>query len=224
MEAHDEAGIQRLCELERKRIADRAATGYSRDASNPQPTRISVEQVEGSFWFSALTETASIPQRQVEIDPLIVAEQNDLVVAAATMADQKKAGRILGHELLPADFRTLFASGARVVLDVDADMARIPWELIVVETSSKRDDDDDASRADDDNVVLALDRGFTRQLRTKFAAPPEPMPTAGRLLRALVVADPAPDAPLAGARRSRSSRFSRPSTSWERATRSRSRR
>src|SRR5690606_24231709 len=42
-------------------------------------------------------------------------------------------------------------------------------------------------------------RGLTRQLRTTFAPPPEPPPPAQRLLRVLVVADPAKDAPLAGA-------------------------
>ena len=92
LKAYDEAGVRRLCEIERQRIADRAATGGSDDAANQEPTRISVEQVEGSFWFSALTATASIPVRQVEIDPLIVDEQNNLVVAATTMDAQVKAG------------------------------------------------------------------------------------------------------------------------------------
>jgi len=199
LKAYDEAGVRRLCEIERQRIADRAATGGSVDAANQEPTRISVEQVEGSFWFSALTATASIPVRQVEFDPLIIDEQNNLVVAATTMDAQVKAGRILGRELVPADFRTLFASGARVVLNVDSNMARVPWELVVVDTPASGAGDDEPAR-DDDNLVQALDRGFTRQLRTKFAPTPEPLPTPRRLLCALVVADPAPDAPLAGAR------------------------
>jgi CHAT domain-containing protein len=46
---------------------------------------------------------------------------------------------------------------------------------------------------------LGTSRGFTRQLRTHFAPPPEPPPPPRRVLRVLVVADPAADQPLPGA-------------------------
>jgi hypothetical protein len=46
---------------------------------------------------------------------------------------------------------------------------------------------------------LGTSRGFTRQLRTTFAPPPEPPPPLFRTLRVLVVADPARDAHLPGA-------------------------
>ena len=59
-----------------------------------------------------------------------------------------------------------------------------------------------APDADGDAVLdgfLGTSRGFTRQLRTQFAPPPEPPPPPRRVLRVLVVADPAADMPLAGA-------------------------
>jgi hypothetical protein len=46
---------------------------------------------------------------------------------------------------------------------------------------------------------LGTTRGLTRQLRTTFAPPPEPPPPPRRVLRVLVVADPAADAHLPGA-------------------------
>jgi hypothetical protein len=46
---------------------------------------------------------------------------------------------------------------------------------------------------------LGTCRGLTRQLRTVFAPPPEPPPPPSRLLRVLVVADPAEDNRLLGA-------------------------
>src|SRR5690606_15036419 len=48
-------------------------------------------------------------------------------------------------------------------------------------------------------MFLGTARGLTRQLRTGFAPPPEPPPPPRRVLRVLVVADPADDAHLPGA-------------------------
>src|SRR5687767_852578 len=45
-----------------------------------------------------------------------------------------------------------------------------------------------------------ITRSLTRQLRTGYAPPPEPPPPPRRKLRVLVVADPAEDMPLIGAR------------------------
>jgi CHAT domain-containing protein len=48
-------------------------------------------------------------------------------------------------------------------------------------------------------TFLGIHRGFTRQLRTTFAPPPEPPPPPNRVLRVLIVGDPAADNPLPGA-------------------------
>jgi hypothetical protein len=64
-----------------------------------------------------------------------------------------------------------------------------------------RDHGDAAASAPVDfaQYFLGTSRGFTRQLRTLFAPPPEPPPPPRRVLRVLVIADPAEDARLAGA-------------------------
>jgi CHAT domain-containing protein len=51
------------------------------------------------------------------------------------------------------------------------------------------------------HAFLGIHRGFTRQLRTIFAPPPEPPPPPNRVLRVLIVGDPAADNPLPGAQK-----------------------
>jgi pimeloyl-ACP methyl ester carboxylesterase len=197
LKTFDEKGVERTCQKERERIQRRAAGEPSAAVhADLQPTKIIVEQVQDSFWFSAITDSASIPQRQVEVDPKLIDEQNDILVAAMPNEVQIKAGRVLGLLLIPRDFRRLFASGAPVVLDVDTNTARVHWELVVHENPDVLSIEDDS-----DPQFLSLRRGFTRQLRTRVAPPPEPLPAAGRIMRALIVADPAADAPLLGAQR-----------------------
>ena len=190
----DEQAIAYACQKQRKRIERRTTESGDPQQSDPPANRIIVEQVADSFWFSAMTESASIPERQVEVDPRLVDQQNEILVATNGTDEQIKAGRVLGRLLIHRDFRSLFASAAPIVMDVDTQTARIHWELIVHENPDSPDVD---SRTDP--AFLALQRGFTRQLRTRFAPAPEPQPSASRTLRALVVADPAPDASLAGA-------------------------
>ncbi len=118
------------------------------------------------------------------------------------MTEQFEAGLFLQKLLLPADFRDTLLTPAPLVLALDARTARIHWEMMAQADFS-------GTPALQPGGALSLDsvkdlfwgtvRGLTRQLRTTFAPPPEPPPPAQRLLRVLVVADPAKDAPLAGA-------------------------
>jgi hypothetical protein len=98
-------------------------------------------------------------------------------------------------------------SSEPVVMMLDATTARIHWEMIAQpdSTLSAADFQDDQrqpgprSRRFDSDRFLGTSRGFTRQLRTTFAALPDPPATSRKTLRVLVVADPAEDMPLPGA-------------------------
>jgi hypothetical protein len=92
--------------------------------------------------------------------------------------------------LLPDDLRQTLYAKAPLVMMLDATTARIHWEMVALT---------EAVGTSDKAEFLGLSRGFTRQLRTTFAPPPEPPPPPRRVLRVLVVADPAEDAPLVGA-------------------------
>jgi pimeloyl-ACP methyl ester carboxylesterase len=206
LEQFDQNGIERLCKLERERITARAKQGTQVSHTDKPANRISAEQVQDSFWFSVMSESAAIPQRKVDIDPRYVDEQNKELVAAKTDEEQEKAGRVMGRMLIPRDFRPLLTSATHIVLDVDSKMAQIHWELLVTDhsdepPSDERPDISNSERGKKAGNYLALTRGFSRQLRTRFAPPPEPLPAIGRIMRALIVADPAGDAPLPAAQR-----------------------
>jgi hypothetical protein len=113
---------------------------------------------------------------------------------------------LLGQLLIPQELRQGFSSDRPLVLALDAATARIHWEMLAqpspILTSANDDDDLDSDGAETrayQAFFLGTARGLTRQLRTTFAVPSEPAMNQRRVLRVLVVADPAEDAPLEGA-------------------------
>lgn len=218
----------------RRRVArlDRAAfeawrrRGEGTDA--PQPVRVTVAMEESAYRFGALTTTASVPERTVQLDRTLVAEANDELADETDPATQQERGRFLGRLLVPEDLRPGFTTSAPLVLVVDPVTARLHWELVAVTdhpgplppaptpppsagpaTNGKGQPrtataaaEGPGSPSDTDPhgaPFLGTSRGLTRQLRTPFAPPPQPPPPPRRLLSVLVVADPAADAPLDGA-------------------------
>ena len=154
------------------------------------PIRITVGLENKRYRYGAITETASVPEREVPLDPDLVMEANDELAAARSESDQLEKGRFMERLLLPADLRSQLVTNAPIVMMLDATTARIHWEMMA---------QSDPLSGSDNGTFLGKSRGFTRQLRTEFAPPPEPPPPPRRILRVLVVADPAEDAPLPGA-------------------------
>lgn len=171
--------------------------------SLPIPTRITVALEQKTYRFGAITESASIPERQISVDPELVMEANDELAAASDPERQFERGEFLERLLFPDDLRRLLYSNAPLVMMLDATTARIHWELFAQPDLGALGEDAPAPPdlpPDRAHAFLGTSRGFTRQLRTTFAPPPEPPPPPRRVLRVLVVADPAADAPLPGAR------------------------
>ncbi len=169
------------------------------------PVRLIVSRQGAAYRFGALTSTASVPEREVRLDPRLVEQANQELATEGDRATQHDRGRFLERLLIPGDLRPGLAGAAPLVLLVDADTARIHWELLASTDPGERDRDQgpDGARAPMDDAgqyFLGTTRGLTRQLRTSFAPPPQPPPAPRRLLRVLVVADPSSDAPLPGAR------------------------
>ena len=169
------------------------------------PVRITVGLERRAYQFAAITQSAAIPQRSITIDPKLIAEANEEAAGAETQAFRWNRGRLLERLLMPLEFRDLIYTDAPIVLMLDASTARIHWELL-----ARGESDLLASReypaaqsgdstSFDERLFLGTSYGLTRQLRTTFAPPPEPPPPPRRTMRVLVVADPADDAPLAGA-------------------------
>jgi pimeloyl-ACP methyl ester carboxylesterase len=179
--------------LDRK--AHRAPRPRSRRKTEVIPTRITLSRVGRQFRFGAITATAAVPERDVDVDPQLVEEANDLLAGEVDGGRRRDRGRFLHNLLFPRDLREQLSGDAPVVMILDSTTARIHWELVARMPGSEPG----ADAANADSAFLGVSSGFTRQLRTTFAPPPEPPPPPDRLIRVLVVADPAEDAHLPGA-------------------------
>jgi CHAT domain len=169
--------------------------------SETNPARITLSLDRQTYRFGAVTDTASIPEREIPLDPALVMRANDELAAEWQLERQYERGRFLGKLLVPADLRTQLQSDAPVVMLLDATTARIHWEMVAQSDPSSPgvDGPPGDGLGDLSRLFLGTARGFTRQLRTTFAPLPEPPPPPRRTLRVLVIADTAEDNPLPGA-------------------------
>lgn len=166
-------------------------------AVNQAPTRMTVERDRDGYRFGAVSQTASVPERTTVLDEALIKQANDELSATARWENQREAGRLLGRLLLPTDLQQHLSGDAPVVMTMDSATAQIHWEMIA---HRERPSGEQANGSDGLlDEFLGTSRGFTRQLRSTFAPPPEPPPPTRRVLRVLIVADPAEDAPLSGA-------------------------
>ncbi len=192
----------RLRQLEAQALEQRVARARAERTSEPapEPTRVTLgfdrrEKRRGVYRFGALTRSASVPEREVPLDPTLVDEANDGLPGMDRIADQIRRGKYLERLLVPRDLREAMATNAPLVMLLDSATARIHWEMVAQPDVVPPDADDV------EGCFLGTSRGFTRQLRTTFAAVPEAPPPPRRPLRVLIVADPAEDARLPGALR-----------------------
>jgi pimeloyl-ACP methyl ester carboxylesterase len=168
----------------------------------PSRLTLGLDVLRKAYRFGAITQTASVPEREIRIDPQVVMQANDELAGEQNPAMQLERGRFLEELLMPDDLRRQLYNNAPVVMMLDSTTARIHWEmvaqpeLIAATGGVAVAHEDNEFKADS---FLGTSRGFTRQLRTTFAPPPEPPPPPRRVLRVLVVADPAEDAHLPGA-------------------------
>jgi hypothetical protein len=167
------------------------------------PIRITLGLEGRKYRFGAITEEASIPEREIALDPTLVIEANDRLPALENTEKQLEWGRYMENLLMPEDLRPVFSTNAPVVMALDSTTARIHWEMIaqpdIYSISDNSNNAVGASQSRPLDSFLGTSRGFTRQLRTTFAPAPEPPPPPRRLLRVLVVADPQEEDRLPGA-------------------------
>lgn len=177
--------------------AERAIEGRG----DPAPTRVTVELEGGKYRFGAIQESASIPEREIPIDRDLVDRANHELATEWDLDRQLERGQFLERLLVPADLREQLSSTAPLVLYLDSSTARVHWEMVALSEPGRAAVDGDSKPSVDDSLLAFLGpgRGLTRQLRTLFAPPPEPPPPPRRVLRVLVVADPAEDARLPAA-------------------------
>ena len=140
--------------------------------------RITIEKGEEGFQFSALTNSAVIPIRKVEVQPFFtegIAES----LKQADPASQEKFARLLHRYIFPEDFERLI-TGKPLTLVLDSTTASLPWEMACFGPRHRRS-------------YFGTDLKLTRQFRTMLSSAPGIAPPVNKSLRFLIIADPADD-------------------------------
>ena len=154
-------------------------------------TRLSFVTEGGKLTASAITDTATVPERLIGVDLALVREAAARMTKPA-VADLAPMASFMAQLVVPRDFRSLLRGAPRVVFEVDRPMALVHWEMLSADVGGRWT-----------THPIGLSVQVARQLRTVYSPPPRREGGPGSTLRALVVGDPgdpAADMALAGAR------------------------
>ncbi|HKO44835.1 MAG TPA: CHAT domain-containing protein [Pyrinomonadaceae bacterium] len=145
--------------------------------------RVTIEHSPDGYVFSALTNSAVVPMRKVNVRPFftegIAAELRD----GEGKASHEKFGRLLHNYIFPEEFERLIDDGRPLTLLLDKDTARLPWEMACYGSPDNR-------------RYFGPTLKLTRQFRTMLTGIPGIPPPINKSLRVLLIADPAKDQPL----------------------------
>ena len=177
--------------------SERKAAAVSTGAieSRANEVRITVEHLpfdEGAYRFSALSQQAVVPVRELKVNQHFASEAARALREASTRDEQEKYGRLLYDYLMPHDFIDLLDGNQPLRLIVDRATAAFPWEMACF-----------PSRQGAAPLRwLGTDLQLSRQFRTLLSQAPGLSPPLNDRLSVLVIADPAPERELqlAGAR------------------------
>jgi len=163
-----------------EKLEDRARVSYTPEKPPERefPTRISVLEEGGVIRMAAITETATVAERTVSVDPKLI----DEIVASVNDPDAEPMphfGTFLLRLVVPREFRPLLAQEDRFVFEVDRTTAKIHWEMLARDLSAPLEAE-----------PLGVQVEVARQLRTTYSPPPIEARRREGPLRALVVGDP----------------------------------
>lgn len=133
------------------------------------------------FRFSALSETAVIPQRDQEVNTRILRDLADHMTQDCSREDRERLGVFFSNVVIPDEFRKLTEGSASIMLEVDETTAPYPWEMAANSRLSK-------------NSFVSTNVAVSRQFRSVLSPPPTCPPPLNNRLNALIIADPAADA------------------------------
>ena len=172
-------------------------------AYSDTPVRLSYVRAPDGVRVAAITDMATVAQRVIPVDFALIHEQIELIQRddpEATEDQVMQAARLLRRLLVPPDLRALLTGASQLVLDVDRDMAAVPWEVMQVDADDMVSSGPETEAA---MVHLGLARPISRQLRTSLSPSSAQISMARGPLRALIIGDPGDpdrDESLPGAR------------------------
>ncbi|MGA9996950.1 MAG: CHAT domain-containing protein [Pyrinomonadaceae bacterium] len=142
--------------------------------------RITIERDGDTFRLSALTESAVIPVREVEIQSFFSDGIAKHLVDSTNREEQETYGRLLNTGVIHEDFQKLFDTDKALTMILDRSTASFPWEM--------------AGYVGPEGIrFLGTHLKLTRQFRTLLSSTPGIAPQLNESLRVLVIADPAPE-------------------------------
>lgn len=164
--------------LSKPDIAPRISLEPEESISGDISTRISVLEEGGTIRVAAITETATVSERPVSVDPKLI----DEIVTSTNAPDSEPPpnfATFLLRLVFPRDFRALLENATPFVFELDRVTATIHWEMLARNT-----------QAEPDAEPLSLRHPVARQLRTAYSPPPAETRRLQEPLKALVVGDP----------------------------------
>jgi hypothetical protein len=141
------------------------------------PTRLTILVRDGELMVAAISDSATVAERQTGLDVELFLQLIEQANAEAD-GDVERAGRLLLDFAVPVDFRALLSRGTNVVVEVDPITAALQWEILPGEAPTVGL-----------STALGLRSALARQLRTTRSRPP----TASLrtpIERVLVIGDP----------------------------------
>lgn len=177
--------------LRAPRTTGGAQRGSDQPPDSPVPTRITALQPTeaGGVTWSALTARATVPEREVQLDRVLLAQ---LIrrLTAPNDRDARELPKFLTRFLVPLDLQVYLSGEAPLIIEVDPRTARVPWEFLMPASPDARETGE----------PLAVGQCFARQMRTSYARTDIDAP-APQEMHALVIGDPgAGELGLPGAR------------------------
>ena len=140
-----------------------------------------------TFQFSAMSERAAVPVREVQVNASLLHQLPDRMITTASSREREVCGTFFANLVMPDDFLKLTEGAGNVTLEVDESTASYPWEMVAHKRYSR-------------TSFVGTNVCVSRQFRSVFAPPPCSPPTLNKVLKALIIADPAAGLPLPGAR------------------------
>lgn len=143
---------------------------------NGQVTRISCVEEGGVIRIAAITNTATMAERQISPSPDFVQD----IVDQINDPDQEPMENLssfLTRLFFPKDFRQLLSGADQFVFEVDRATAQIHWEMLAVNPNNG-------------DAPLGVSACVARQLRTQYSVAPLSEHYRHGALKALVIGDP----------------------------------
>ena len=142
--------------------------------------RITIERSEDGYSFSALTNNAVVPMREVNVQTFFSEGIAEELRQGQDPASHERFGSLLHNYIFPEDFDDMISDGRSLTLIVDKDTAALPWEMACYGRRNSR-------------RYFGTDLRLTRQFRTMLSGSPGIPPPINKTLRILVIGDPASD-------------------------------